>query len=821
MGYTNAVPEFQNCTTFILQDEIPHNCSVMIDDIGIKGPPTRYQDLDGNYETIPENSGIRRFIWEHAIVVSRVLHRLQHAGATISPKKSQVARSEIILAGQKLTYEGRLPDPSRVSKIVKWKPCETITQLRGFLGLSGTCRIWIENYSKEITPLRRLLQKDTPFIWDELCQKAMDYVKDAMVNATALTQIDYSSLLPVILAVDTSTVAIGFIIWIVNKENKRKPVRFGSLPLNERESRYSQPKLELYGLYRALRQCRLHLTAVKNLVVEVDAIYIKDMINHPDLQPNATLNCWIAGILLFTFHLVHVPARHHKGPDGLSRRERSADDSDEEGPEDDEDDDEWYFGFIQQLAEYTEPTYSKEDQLLSENNWFYVLQIRSFQHSEGLLHQIKDFLTTLQLPKFSNDKEKKSFLDKALHYFVKSGKLWRRSSLYPLQVILDPHKKQKIIELSHDYLGHHGIYSTYKTISIRFWWPGMLQDIKIFVQSCHPCQTRATFKIHLPPTISIPTKLFAKIYLDIMLMPKAQGYRYVVAARDNLSGAAEGCKLKKASAAAVSQFIYEEIICRYGNILEIVTDNGPETKAGTEELLRRYGINHIRISPYNSPANGVVERGHFTIREAIVKACDGNISKWLNLVHHAFFADRVTVRRATGFSPYFLLYGTDPILSLDLFEATYLTPGIEDIKTTSDLLALRIHQLQKHSLHEEQAANKLLRTRQMHRDAFIKKFANCLSQSSFKEGDLVLMRNSRVEQELDRKTKPRYLGPYKIIRQTKGGSYVVSELDGTISKRGIAAFRLIAFRPRPGMPLPNNKLPTQEEVDSDLEWIDD
>jgi len=40
---------------------------------------------------------------------------------------------------------------------------------------------------------------------------------------------------------------------------------------------------------------------------------------------------------------------------------------------------------------------------------------------------------------------------------------------------------------------------------------------------------------------SLPTK----VYLNIMLMPKAQGYRYIIAARDDLSGAAEGRKLKK------------------------------------------------------------------------------------------------------------------------------------------------------------------------------------------------------------------------------------------------------------------------------------
>jgi len=57
---------------------------------------------------------------------------------------------------------------------------------------------------------------------------------------------------------------------------------------------------------------------VKNLVVEVDAKYIKGMINNPDIQPNATINRWISAILLFDFRLCHVPEHAH-GPDGLSR----------------------------------------------------------------------------------------------------------------------------------------------------------------------------------------------------------------------------------------------------------------------------------------------------------------------------------------------------------------------------------------------------------------------------------------------------------------------------------------------------------------------
>ncbi|KAJ3747442.1 hypothetical protein DFH05DRAFT_1361617, partial [Lentinula detonsa] len=82
---------------------------------------------------------------------------------------------------------------------------------------------------------------------------------------------------------------------------------------------YSQAKLELYGLFRSLRATRLWIVGAENLVVEVDALYIRGMINNPDIQPNAAINRWIAGILLFTFTLVHVPSERIAA-DSVSRR---------------------------------------------------------------------------------------------------------------------------------------------------------------------------------------------------------------------------------------------------------------------------------------------------------------------------------------------------------------------------------------------------------------------------------------------------------------------------------------------------------------------
>lgn len=58
------------------------------------------------------------------------------------------------------------------------------------------------------------------------------------------------------------------------------------------------------------------------MVIEVDTQYIKGMINHPDIQLNAAMNCWLAEINTFDFKLCHVPATTHRGLDGYPANEK-------------------------------------------------------------------------------------------------------------------------------------------------------------------------------------------------------------------------------------------------------------------------------------------------------------------------------------------------------------------------------------------------------------------------------------------------------------------------------------------------------------------
>ena len=123
------------------------------------------------------------------------------------------------------------------------------------------------------------------------------------MKSFSLRRLDYESSWEVVLTVDTLVITVGFILSQEGEDGKRYLNCFGSISLTSVESQYSQAKLELYGLFCSLWAVWVFIFGVTNLVVEMDAKYVKDMINNPDLQPNATINWWIAGILLFHFEL--------------------------------------------------------------------------------------------------------------------------------------------------------------------------------------------------------------------------------------------------------------------------------------------------------------------------------------------------------------------------------------------------------------------------------------------------------------------------------------------------------------------------------------
>ena len=580
----------------------------------------------------------------------------------------------------------------RVAKIVNWGPCKDLTDVRAFLGTIGVCRLFIRNFAHRASALVKLTRKDVEWEFGPDQLDAMEDLKQALLTSPSLRPIDYESVSPVILSVDTSSIAIGYILSQCSPDNPklRYHARFGSITLNERECRFSQPKLELYGLYRALRQLKLYLIGVRNLIVEVDAKYIKGMLKNPDISPSASINRWIVSILMFHFELVHVPGTHH-GPDGLSRRRPQPGDAEE--PEDDFDD--WIDdvnGFIHMINPLPtsistlidappitcfisdtnrQDTPEPEPDATPATQYDIVPRSEIARNADARLLKVRLWLDTLERPEDLSDPEYKTFMRYCTEFFVSDNRLWRKD-LKGHKVVIFRDRRLFLISTAHNDVGHHGFFATHALISERYWWPHMAQDIAWFILTCHMCQVRKTQQVLIPPIVAMPAPLFSKVYMDTMHMPASSGYKYIVQGRCSLIYWPEWAMLQSENAKSLAKWILHDIIYRWGLLLEIVTDNGPAFLKALKYLEKHYHIKHIRISGYNSRANGLVERSHYEVREAIFKACDGIQAKWSSTAYSIFWAERVTIRRRMGCSPYFGATGTHPLLPVDIAEANYL-----------------------------------------------------------------------------------------------------------------------------------------------------
>jgi hypothetical protein len=120
-------------------------------------------------------------------------------------------------------------------------------------------------------------------------------------------------------------------------------------------------------------------------------------------------------------------------------------------------------------------------------------------------------------------------------FYFGDESLWRRQhNGYNQKVIFYSDHLELLIQ-AHDRLGHKGRETVSQALINCFWWPTLFDDVKDYLKTCHECQLRTVDKLFIPPTITIPATLFAKVHIDTMIMPASHGKWYLVQARDSLT----------------------------------------------------------------------------------------------------------------------------------------------------------------------------------------------------------------------------------------------------------------------------------------------
>ena len=211
--------------------------------------------------------------------------------------------------GHYISKEGIAMDPKKIEAVKNWPEIHNIKQLRGFLGLTGYYRKFIEGYSKTAIPLTRLLKDNTKWDWGEEQEQAKQQLIKKLTEGPILQKPNLKE--PLILTTDASDDAIGAVL---SQDNK--PIAFLSKTFSDTERRWPIYEKELFAVVYALEKWDYWLLGA-DLTVITDNSAVTHVQKQAKLRPKVAR--WAELLGHFNPKFIHRPGTENKVADALSR----------------------------------------------------------------------------------------------------------------------------------------------------------------------------------------------------------------------------------------------------------------------------------------------------------------------------------------------------------------------------------------------------------------------------------------------------------------------------------------------------------------------
>ena len=215
--------------------------------------------------------------------------------------------------------------------------------------------------------------------------------------------------------------------------------------------------------------------------------------------------------------------------------------------------------------------------------------------------------------------------------------------------------------------------------------------VRKHVQACKFCQKHnkqavkySKYNFEAEPA---PMKFIFMDLIGEFNPPSSKGNRYALRVICMFTGYTFCITIPNKKAETVLKGYMDHVYCKYGGSFKILSDNGTEVKNKLmEEVIKELGVEYqVYSPPYRPQSNGRIESFHYFLKAFIPKHINPQL-EWDDVVPLACAAYNCLHNEHSRESPFFLMYGRDPLLPLNKL----LQPKIRYLGNNENILSLEV-----------------------------------------------------------------------------------------------------------------------------------
>eukprot|EP00731_Ephydatia_muelleri_P009168 Em0004g1506a len=209
-----------------------------------------------------------------------------------------------------------------------------------------------------------------------------------------------------------------------------------------------------------------------------------------------------------------------------------------------------------------------------------------------------------------------------------------------------------------------------------------------------------------------------------------------------------------------------DALCIYDEQLH--SDQGRQFESDlVKEICELLQIRKTRTTPYHPQCNGMVERFNRTLLDMLSTAVGNHQADWQQHIRKLCLAYNSSVHSSTGFTPFFLMFGRQAKLPIDLM---YGTNQMEPNTTSEYARCLKDALQEAYALVRERCQAEHKRQKEL--------YDQKVHGKPFSPGELVWLHSTAVPRGRSRKLHHPWKGPFKVMERLGETTYKIKNLQG-------------------------------------------